>query len=826
MPRQRSTHPGRRAARAARPGPCAGVTGLVSGLVSGGAAAGARRLSRYAAALGLAALAVGAPALAAASPAAAAGSPQVSIAILSISPQTARPGRPVTITGTVSNPTARTVSGLVIQLWSSSTRFASRSEMASYAAGQLQADAPVPGVMAQPGRLGPGMTRQWTLSVRPARLGLAGFGVYPLAVQVDSGLSPLDAERTFLPFWPGSAKAAGLAQREKLAWVWPLIGQPQQDACPALLSNDLAGSLSPTGRLGRLLADGTTAVAGRADLTWAIDPSLLDAAVTMKRPYQVGGRAACAGAVRQRASPAARAWLAGAASVTARQDFFTTPYADVDVMALSHAGMSPDLAHAYTRGRALAQSLLGTAQRPSSGSGGIAWPTGGIADYPTLGSLAANGIGTVILNSSLMPPRVPVGYTPSAITSTPDGLNAGLHVALADSTLGQVLASAPTAAASRPAAGSFAAEQRFLAETAMIAAEQPGLARSVVVTPPRQWNPAPGLASALLAETTSAPWLRPASLADLVTAGPGAGQVARQPPPRRVTGHGELHASMLRKLRRVEQQIRLQASVLGQSPSGYLASAVATVESSAWRGDPGRPRALLARLTGYLNAQWRQLRIVGTGQDTLTGKSGSVPVSINNKLGQRVTVRLHVWAPSGRIMVTLSKPEITIGPHQQRTVAMRVHASAAGSTVLKLELLAPNGDPLPGTRAQLTVDATNFGSTAKVIIAVACVVFVITAAARAIRRRGRGGPAGPGPRAGDSGQPAAGAGPAGRDGPARPAGAGAGLGEEANGADPAGSPGGSAGRADSVGTERAREDDTPEEPDEYASAPGRLDRPG
>ncbi len=369
-----------------------------------------------------------------------------------------------------------------------------------------------------------------------------------------------------------------------------------------------------------------------------------------------------------------------------------------------------------------------------------------------------------------------------------------MHVALADSTLSQLLADAPTAAASRPAAGSFAAEQRFLAETAMIAAEQPRLPRTVVVTPPRQWNPAPGLASQLLTETVQAPWLRPASLASLVTAGPGAGQVTRTPPPRRETGHGELHKSLLRKLEAVENGIRLQASILDKS--SYLASAVATVESSAWRGDPAQPRALLGRITGYLNAQWRQVRIVGNGQDTLTGKSGSVPVSINNKLNEKVTVQLRVWAPSGRISIDLPTKTVVIDPHQQRTVAVRVHAATAGTTVLKLELFAPNGQPLPGTTAQLTVDATHFGSLATVIIAVACGVFLITAAARAVRRRNRAGGTADG-------------------------GSGAGPGEDTNGADPAESPD----LTDTVVSERARDDDTPEEPDEYASAPGRVERP-
>jgi Family of unknown function (DUF6049) len=782
MPRQRSTHRDRRPAR----------TG---------------RLGRCLAALAVLVIATGGSVLAAGSQAAAADGPsQVSITILSVSPQVARPGQRVTVTGTVSNPTGSAVSNLAVTLWASPFRFTTRSEMDSYAAGHLQADAPVAGaVTLLPGSLAPGATQHWTVTARPANLHLTQFGVYPLAAQVTTTTTgqPLDAQRTFLPFWPGSAAKAGLAQREKLAWVWPLIAQPQQQACAALLTDDLAGNLSATGRLGRLLADGSAPAASAADLTWAIDPSLVASAttMTMKHGYRVGGTPACAGAAGRRASAAAGAWLRQLSLVTARQDFFTTPYADVDSSALTHAGLGDDLHRAYLMGRATAQDLLGGVQRPGGQLGQVAWPAAGIADYAVLSALAANGIGTVILNSSLMPPATPAGYTPSAITTTLNGVNAGMHVALADSTLSQLLADAPTASANRPAAGSFATEQRFLAETAMIAAEQPRLPRTVVVTPPRQWNPARGLARELLTETVQAPWLRPASLARLVTARPPAGQVRRAAPPRLETGHGELRKSLLHKLKGVENGIRLQASIMpNESPASYLAGAVATVQSSAWRGEPAKPRALLGRITGYLDAQWRQVRIVGSGQDTLTGKSGSVPVSINNKLNQPVTVRLRVWAPSGRITIDLPPKPVVIGQHQQRTVAVRVHAATPGSTVLKLQLLAPDGHPLPGTQAQLTVDATHFGRTATVIIAVAIGVFVITAAARAVRRRNRAGVT-------------AGGGP------------GAGPDEDANGADPAGSPGGSPGLTDTVVTERAHDNHTPEEPDEYASAPGRLERP-
>ena len=297
------------------------------------------------------------------------------------------------------------------------------------------------------GPLRPGTTRQWTVTVPAATLGFAsGFGVYPLAAQLDSAGQPLADAYTFLPFWPGSARAAGLTRPEQVAWIWPLIGQPEQAACHSLLNDGLATSLASTGRLGGLLTDGTSPAGVAAQLTWAIDPSLLSSAALMTHPYRVGGTPTCTGTRPERASPAAEAWLAKVHALARQQDFFTTPYADVDVSALAHAGLDSDVARALAKGREVAagQSQLGAVQRPAGPR--IDWPADGIADYGVLGSLAANQIGTVVLSSSMMPPAHPVLYTPSAITSTPDGVNAGLRVALADSTLTQVLADAPTAA--------------------------------------------------------------------------------------------------------------------------------------------------------------------------------------------------------------------------------------------------------------------------------------------------------------------------------------------------------------------------------------------
>ena len=44
-----------------------------------------------------------------------------------------------------------------------------------------------------------------------------------------------------------------------------------------------------------------------------------------------------------------------------------------------------------------------------------------------------------------------------------------------------------------------------------------------MAAPPRRWDPSLSLASALLNETATAPWLRPATLASIVADGPRAG---------------------------------------------------------------------------------------------------------------------------------------------------------------------------------------------------------------------------------------------------------------------------------------------------------------
>jgi len=796
MPRQRRSS-GRRGP--ARPGPRAGI-----------------RLLALAVAIAAAALAAAPAAASSGGPARPGAALPLSVAITSVSPGYATAKGTVTVSGTVTNTTGTAAAGLAVQLWSSSIRLANRDAMDSYlsATEATDGESPLSKSIQALATLPAHATRPWSLRLAVSQVGMTSFGVYPLAAELSQFGAPVDAARTFLPFWPGTS-ASRTVKPVTLAWIWPLIDVPHQTACPALLNDSLAASLASGGRLNQLLAVGGSALGRSADLTWAIDPALLNDAKVMTARYRVGGTATCSGASPRPASRAAQSWLAGVQSATARQDFFVTPYADVDVAALAHRGLNTELADAFADGRAVAgaKGMLGQVQRttadPGDGrdvTGPIAWPANGIADYGVLESLAAppNNVGTVILNSTMMPPSPPVSYTPTAVTTTPDGLGSQLNVLLADDGIKQILAdppgSLPGLGTASPAAAAFAREQWFLAETAMIAAEAPRTARAVVVAPPRRWDPGTALASALLNETTGTPWLRPASLASLVATPHPTGQVSRQDPRQLLVSRDELRLSLLRQVQRVQGQIGLLTSILVHPGPRYLSMAMAAVESTAWSEIPGGRRTakqLLHGISVYVAAQQRQVTIVDPLRVTLGGKSGEVPVLIANHLRQSVRVELRVAPSPGRITIGKLTRLVTVAAGQQRTIKIPVRAAEAGTSVLTLWLTTPTGQPLPASSARLTVEATHFGTMAIVIIGIALAVFVITAAGRAIRRGMRSPPGDQG--AGEAGE-APEAGPTGPD------------------------PAYSGPEADTVEPEQAGGSPPAKEPDEHASTPGWAER--
>ena len=666
-----------------------------------------------------------------------AGTGGLSVTINSMNPQYAAPGATVNVEGTVTNRTSQTQAGLEVQLYTSATPFSARDGMDYYLAhggDSSLAAAGTPFIISA--SVAPGRSAYWNASFQVNAQGISAFGVYPVTAQLQETLSAgmLAADQTLLPFWPGQ-RQAGLLRPLDISWLWPLIDQPHHQACAALTNNDLAASLNPGGRLSALLTAGASHAG--ADLTWAIDPALLSDAATMAHPYTVGSKPNCTGAPSELASKAAASWLAALRKVTPGQPTVITPYANVDMTALIHQGLTADLRTAYDTGDAVADSVLG-------GKFGheLAWPPGGTADLSLLTSLAAaEHVGTVVLNSSEMPPTDPAVFQQNAVTSL---RVAGLpvNVLLSDDTLTGVLKAGDTSSGILPKDTEFAVKQRFLAETAMIAAEEPNSARTIVVAPPEDWSPSEALASDLLGETTAAPWLKPAALASLSSAPDTERTLPRQSPPASKASPGELSRSYLAQVSPVGAQLGMYKSMLYKPQPGYVPSldqALVAAESAAWRGG-GRSQgqAQLDSLSDYLSSAGKKVKIItsASSQVQMAGSSGLVPVSIQNGLlNQAIQVKVVASAaPTSQLTIGRFQDLIIVPPKQVVTVRLPVSSAPQGSTLIKLSLTSANGTPLTFADNSLTVHSTRYGRAILLLIAAAIGVLVLSSVYRGVRR--------------------------------------------------------------------------------------------
>lgn len=688
-----------------------------------------------AASLAVAYLAIGQAGQANAQPGpASAQSGGVTLTITGMTPRYAQADSTITVSGTIANNTGAALSSLTVELYSSASPFLARSTMDAFISGAASAITTAQeGVPVAVKTIPAGGQAGWTASFTSAGAQMTSFGVYPVlaAVTDGSGLQR-GADRTLLPFWQGGQAGFG---KLKIAWAWPLIDQPRQQACAALTSDGLATSLDGGGRLGSLLTAGTSAQASAAKVTLVIDPALLTAVNTMtnRNGYQTGGSFDCRGARQHTVSQAAKAWLDTLKAAVASQPAEITPFANVDVAALAHNGMTDDVKAAYTLGGKYAGAVLGTPVMSD-----MYFPAGGQADLSVLTALAAAEphVSRVVLGSGQMK-LYPNGYREDALTSVHTMAGATLRVLLADNTISSVLASAGSG---RP----FAVEQRFLAETAMISAEAPESSRSVVISPPQTWDPPVKLAQALLRDTASVPWLRPASLAALSTAHDTGGD-PRQPLASSKAGKRELTAAYLNRVRQEAESKDVYTSMLyppGQAYNDMLDGALASCESSAWRGGNPGGRALVNRLSLYLQGAASKVKIITSPVVQMAGSAGSVPVSIQNKLLQqtiRVRLSVTVVPRPGTASPPLTVGQtrvVTVPPNESVPVTLSLRNAPQGTSTLQLRLVSADGTPTTVTKA-LMIDSTRYGRAILIVIAAAIGLLLLTSVFRSGMRARR-----------------------------------------------------------------------------------------
>lgn len=646
------------------------------------------------------------------------------LTVKTVTPELPRdPNAEIKLTGTVRNSTSAPLTNLRVRIRYSSARFTDRAAMKIFQSGQAL---PLPNISRQFGAfvdipaLEPNASADWQITRTPAQLGLIGFGVYPLTVEVvQDGWQQLAAQHTFITYAPATTPKL---PRNRLAVALPLVDAPHRSTDDAFVDNRLAASLKPGGRLADLAE---IAKAAPKNVTWFVDPAVFDDVTAMKAPYKVKDKDMPADA---NAGP----WLESMRAALAGVPVTALPYADPDVVALAHQGFDGGVDAAIRAGGAAAVKQI---KRDVSTT--ASWPVGGLLDADGLDLLSVSKVNTVLLNPANVPPQTPATATLDAATTL-------------DSVSGPVTALLPDEELSRTfevtSAGGSAVlnKQRFIAETAMIAAEPGQLKpRSLVIAPSRRWDPNPELVADLLKTAGRLPWLTSVPLSSIKAPRvqtPRAGLTYTE-----TNRKEELSGKHLEPVKDVSAKAALATQITTDKKAAGFDSAVLRLASAGWRNRTRAGRSATKQVKEKVDKRLALVSIIGADR-SLAGADGQVPISVRNKLPES-SVTLYVRVTSNNLELLQIEPRyqkkptlIVIGKTQSGTVPVPMTVKTSGDASVTVQLETADGLPY-GDPVKLTIRTTGYTGIALVIVGGALSVMLAAVVTRILRRRSQKRPA-------------------------------------------------------------------------------------
>ncbi len=646
-------------------------------------------------------------------------------------------------------------------------------------------------------RLAPGATAPLHLDVAVDELGVGDAGAYPVDVEIRATLpdrtrAAVATERTVVPLVPAG-------RRVPMTVLVPLADRPHRVSRTVFADDDLAAAVAPTGRLGRVLAAVAPGTRPLARPQLVLDPMLVEEVAAMAGGYRVLDAGSTERTGTSAALPATPTTGDPGPAGTAPVAPTPRPLADEDLPAVTtRAGSGAAAATGWlTRLRAAAagttvlllpwgnpdpgstppaalrdaaQRAVAVARAAGLGARLLAWPStadDGTVDRRAVTAAAVIGTDLVLLSSATTAPALadPATTPLRPLADEPAG-TAGPPTALrADATLDRVLSTAGSGLQRR---------QRLLAETAVLAVAVQ-VPPPVLVALPPGWDPARLPTPVLSPAPAGADWPVPAPpLAAQAPGGPvtiratgtGSGQVAGPDG----TGSGQVgdpdgtgsgsaggpadpagsapardpatalavaDPRQLRQAAGLRRRTAELATVLTEPTgvTGGFAVSAAQLLSRQWAGTGNGYDAFRSAVTGALESLTAAVSVPATRAVTLSSGQGRFPITVTNRLRQRVRVRL-LLQPDNALRLDIRQPNprtVDVAPADSTTVSVRAGARTNGRTRVAATVTTPGGVPL-GPSRPFQVTAQDYDTVGWVVIGVALALLFGASAVRIVRR--------------------------------------------------------------------------------------------
>ncbi|MCP2261386.1 hypothetical protein LX15_005112 [Streptoalloteichus tenebrarius] len=679
----------------------------------------------------------------------------VRVDVTSLSPQVVTASGPnkVTVTGRVTNTGNRRVENVEVKLQrGEALRTSDRLRDALRGSENTRYIDPAPQRVAD--GVDPGQSVEFTLEMKLRPIASDSLrvnepGVYPVAVVVNGrpqrgGSAALDEARMLLPVTglPDGGPNAGAGRPVPLTMLWPLVDRPRvvgtaDDGRAVLGDDELATSFAQGGRLADLVrAVEQEAPAGSPlgnALCFAVDPDLLSTAEAMSRGYLVR-RDRSGAEVDGSGANAAKSWLARLKEVVKGRCVLALPTADVDVVALSRAGLSEVTGKAVTEGARTVKDVLGV--DPASK---VVWPHDGVLDERAMSDLVSLGTTSVLLE-------------PRGLQDTPAG-SAPVRVAGGQASGGQAplglrieplfdSALDPVAQGSGQDGRATTAAQNALG----VLVHRTTVARPdgpLVLAPPRRWGlPADALRGLLhtARDLVDGRFAEPTGLPQLATTTPDAGTAALTYPVD--AGGQEVPPNVTARLTTIHNQVRDLLSAMKPDPANnnYLpGNLVSPIQlgvfrsvSTAWRGAPALAESWATNTADQLDDLREGVKVLGQATPyTLASSDSPLPLTIANTLPVTVHVQINILSAAGLRTQKLEVQQVSA--RTSRSLRIPTEVQRSGQFYVDVSVSTPGGTPL-GQTTRLRVTSSAYGTITTAITAGAAVLLVALVARRLVRR--------------------------------------------------------------------------------------------
>ncbi|MFJ9409034.1 DUF6049 family protein [Streptomyces sp. NPDC101393] len=667
------------------------------------------------------------------------GSRTVDVSIESMSPSAPAKADTVKLSGTLTNDGSSTVTGAHVGMnlgpsLSGRSSIDTVSRRTGYLPGTDGEE--VDGHREKIAPLKPGASRSFSISVPVKDLDLDDDGVYQLGVSLSGRTQSapynqvLGFDRTFLPWQEADAD-----KKTQLTYMWPLISATHLTAetaadtdaeqTPVFRNDDLAAELAPGGRLHQMVALGKD-----LPVTFVIDPDLLATVDAMTRTYKVGSPDGPAG----KNQAVAKQWLNDLEEAVKTHEVVALPFADPDLASLAHHGKTVpgSLSHlgpATELASKTVDTILGVKPRTD-----FAWPVDGAIDSSIVDVATSAGAHNVITRSDSLREAGGLPYTPTAARP----IGGGNRAIVADERLSQAF----DGDMSKSGQATHAV-QKFLAQTHMLSLQDPEKQRSIVVAPQRMPSASQARAMATaLRSLEGGRWTQPLNLSGAAKAEPDSAATRRVPSAASYPAslrRQELPVEAFRQIQDTQSALDEFRVILAQpervvTPFG---NAIMREMSTEWRGDAAGAASFRKSVRNYLDSLTKKVRLIQKSDATLSGRSATIPVTVQNNLLQGVegmTLRLTSSQPN---RLDAGKPQqIKVEGGHSQSFKFDTTANANGRAYVTAQLYTADGKPYGGPMT-FKVNVTEITVTVMLVIA-GGVLLLVLAGLRIYLKRKRG----------------------------------------------------------------------------------------